>query len=141
MHRAPGSVADELASGLVMIKAISRSPATAPSPSQHRPVGASEGNDTFSQVIVTKLSVTAVTTCTAKSTTASRETFLWSPPVTNRGQCLLDHRFTPMMPRTTLPVSSNKLTRPVALVRYHRACELVAASITSPARQASPRCR
>lgn len=72
--------------------------------------------------------------CTARNATASSERFRCSPCETNRGQRGDDTRWADSTPSTMVAVSSPKLTRPVARVRYHSGltAPLAAAASVSP---------
>src|SRR5262249_29560279 len=69
----------------------------------------------------TKVSITVVPTCSATKTTTSSERLRCRPTVRNRGQLPLVNRPVVRIPSRTLAVSRSSVTRPVALVAYHRA--------------------
>jgi len=89
----------------------------------------------------TNWSTTVVPTCSARNTRTSRERLRCRPTVRNRGQLLVPaNRPVVRTPSSTAAVSRSIVTRPVALVAYHRAGPWRKALMPgSPARRASRR--
>ena len=124
-----------------MVRASSRSNASAPRPSHSGRYVPANGITASLREIGAKRSATEVMMCSPRKTTTSSEALRCSRSTTNRGHPSARQRRTSTMPSATLIVSSNRLTAPVPRLRYHMALPLaLAAAITrAPPRGASRR--
>src|SRR6478736_95151 len=104
---------------LLTTRAMSRSRATAPSPSQNARYAEVNGTKTSIQRMGAKPSATTVTTCTPRKTSTNSETLRCTNSTTNRGHVGLLQRNDVRIPSSTLAVRNPSVTTPVARAMYH----------------------